>query len=1345
MSCLIFYVPLLRQLMRSIVPAQSICGMRILAGSLERRELLVALEAYGSGCLGLISGEIEQRALYHFYSGFDEMLNQFQNTILQNVTQESLQGAVSDNFSFEIRMRRLFIFASLRLVAPDFPVELAYLVHKESITHYRSMSSKRMGLELLKSYLLSPMEEAIAVKLHHTGIFSAYGSPCFMMPQARRSELPYSERVLNCLEKNALSCQDIDDQDASGHKLYSVIDIYALRFRWFRLNAILSEDFDGNTCELLFFNVQRAYDSCALIRSLTSTPNRALAANSLPSFRTEWGPVIETAIVSLEILAAATRSVHFKSRGVSYSNVGDIQQTRLVTQFMNNYTKLGSMFMDGVLMDQLFDLYCIAEVEIKEDFGKLLLRCCRLSSLWWRLVAATVDIVGVKIGCFVGKDQLGNALLDYVYTITAKHLRSLHTFHQFDDYCLGVEVILMSALRIWRSALCCGCGIGLVHDLLKLTVSDEIAQHDCLPCNDPKLSLMYLVMRLIGASSNCIMYFESNSSFIIAVFGIFEQAVHVCAAAWTSWENILQRDERMKFCDVLDVDLEISQKFSSDMGLISSLSRRFLKIAGELIDFYHSIGNTHGDFGCMCDSLRMNGSLESFLASVFGIFHSSTISVDDRPSSVQMLGRSLSGVSRIGVGLCAAIISVEPDTRLLLERGFSKDYLAVRQDVEKLVKSPFIVKQIQYFPPAMESLKTLLRAPTAFSIVRNVHEPCLEDNKNSLDKVNRIITLLRSFRVYLGLRVRYFESIDVPWSVLIVGLRDLLMHLMIKLRGALSMKDSPVRGFYIDAESFGLISWRVSFLQQIALLEILGILGVCAEQCTNCPILPSNWLISIIFSCVPLFCGPLKTVSLNLAMIIWSHVLEKDTKSSSMCKSMIGVLLMQGIPVSLRLNYTTVLTDKAIIEDLLNASIVLTGNVQFSSEGAALWFQRSFLFGNMRNDKQTTPWLYDITSKLHGADLQRWLTVLAELNNTWQLSITNVSSAPLESRRASGTECGIISKIAPDGSNAVNLGHILFSLVELTLPSNSNKWMDSQDTAVPEAALNSYVELLRCKVVQLLNSDTFTKRCSAQIMERAHSTFQVLRHGNSKDCSVEDLCLGSSLELISQLLDASFSSHIDHRIHASALAIFLLPSVGVRYLQQTIWLKFGEHRLIHLLGLSSLFADCAVCFLPLEIADVDINVINAIIFALGRLRDQSDMLLPVCRLGILRIAQYIFCGEVIEGRRLFMLRGIFSATSPEQECWYSSLFIELFIGTASKMFNLQNFFHGCKTRNDKYSYSNVKLCSSELLSFVESIGRRNIQSFARSVQVRLLNDPVADGEISSCTLYDVLCLHRPEF
>lgn len=1367
------------QLMRSRVAAQNIFGMRILAGALERRELVVAVEAYGGTCTEQLGGSLwTNDMVMRFSEAFDTELKSLGVKVagaLLTLGQPTVASQFPDVLTLDARLRRLIVYSLLYLVPLDFPAELAYLVHREIRSPLSAVSNRHVGLLLLKRYSFSPFEEIASMRLERKGTLSDFGCPSFMMPQARRSEMSYSEHVSNCLHKASSARQDISKcANSDGIMEYSPTDCHALRNRWFRMGSMFVDEADAGLSDVLFNNVMGAWGACnwleTQIKTLGTSGDFSTALEEFVSiFDFRWSAVVEMSIVSLEILNSAMRSIFLPGR--STQGQSDVFKSPLLTGFGVVYTKLGNSLMDTVPLDQLLELYTESTGQVKASILKILVAYGDLVCWWWRVTSRVVDTVGLGLSSFQQVSIDGkNLLLHRVFVCSVKSIKSSRAVRQCDKFSPISCDILTSAFKIWRSCLNVGSGLRFALDFVSLFLTED-QQLECA-CDCPNWERCF-ISRALGLIPGCDGANDNSfsSSVVIGIMMLLEKAIHCCAAVFQGWDaDTLSNTTRLiGFLAPKGVPSTAYRSPDIDRKSVVCLAHGLIRLGGRFLKVFHdpryfdidTVTSVHRGFGTDFESRNM---LNNYLASLLGeleFSHRLPLS-ETVDAEFTTFSSSVSLIATMGIGLCKVLDSIESNAHIVGESG-SDDMSSLSRFSCAFVNSTVqestlhdVLRQIMKSMPYYVDFFTVrcLGSGSAdfdasdYKLVSNSSLECLP-------MLEHLISTLRLFRSLFCASALRGASVPNPSELF----DELMVLLSIFLKEENIIKNcgpvsdpTPIRtrsklfgpNGWNDTEANGLFYWKCTVLRQIVLLDVVGLLG-SASQLFHVKEESSNNFISIVLQCISEFSGQLKTVSLNLAIVfsefmmlrtgLDSKLVTNDSPGHGISGAVLRVLSCRGLNTSPRLEYSSVLDNSTVCDALLESNLLLAGYIPRSMIGPAQWLHRTAIFGSIRrtSETQSVPWMYEICSTLQGCHLWNWFAVLLELLDIWD----NTCSGDL--CFAGAAFC------APDGSNIENLGNIAVCLLELTLPGGADKWKeyDLNGEFVSDDCVQSFIKLLGNKLAHLQSHSESTYSYHIQIMKRVHSKFLVPPPRRTNNTTEEFEYFGSFAEFTAQLLDSLLGAVIDHRIHASALAFLISPVFGApRQIQQSIWAKLGEERLLHLLCASTLFKDCSVCFLPHQAVDADVRLIEAMCFSVGRLRDQNDVASPVCLVCIFRIAQFLFGGKTsISGKKFEVLYRIMSGTDMGQGCYYSDQFVRLLMRAGHSLATVDSYIRDSRDRSYRHAH-NMKLLSHKLLNLLETHDDEKWNQFILSTIVTVPRNRFTEFPEEDSTLQDMLVKYR---
>jgi hypothetical protein len=537
------------------------------------------------------------------------------------------------------------------------------------------------------------------------------------------------------------------------------------------------------------------------------------------------------------------------------------------------------------------------------------------------------------------------------------------------------------------------------------------------------------------------------------------------------------------------------------------------------------------------------------------------------------------------------------------------------------------------------------------------------------------------------------------------------------------------------------------------LVETLGMLGVCLANAAKTPDTIRAFL-SFVIGSIPELVGPLMPASLDLALAFTEYMLHNaglgalvtphTAAREDMLKTVLSVLVVQRAGPSLRLQFSSALTESAVGDALLMSDQVLSGKCISPAVGSANWLQCSNIFSSSARRDGQSPWLYEVFSNLWGRELFGWVAVIygllsgLEAQNQQSEEAGTIITNSTSSSQKSGAQVS-------DGSSGSNLGNILYLLLETTLPSSADRWMlgdsDVSDTDTDtDTAISNFIGILEFKIVDMFSVREYAETCGQQLMSKAHAKFRVPNPAPKSKASLENTCFGSVAELATQLIDAASAELIDRRVHASAVAVLLLPGLGIpRQIQQTIWTKFGEERLLHILADSPIYLDCGVCFVPNEVVDADFHLISTIASELSRLRNPDDINLSFCLLGVIRIAQFVFANRsVITGNRLSLLRKMIASSDMDVSCSYTDRFVLLLFSAALSLAEIDTLLCDGRKLSRRGSSASFHICSAQLYKLVENFDLERISDFARSISV---SGPQQEDKLS---LFDLTLKCRGE-
>jgi hypothetical protein len=742
-SALTQYTPctLMLQLMRSEVPAQKMFGMRLLAGALQRRELVVALEAYGSSTFRGADGErpaagrdASMNAL--FASSFDLSLADFEREIVK-----ALSATGSNEFAdarallLDMRLRRLVVYTLMQLVASDFPLELAFLVHRE-VTASSVLRNRIMSLELLRSYAYSPLEELAAVRLAtRSGVWAIFGCPSFMMPQARRSEHTYGEQISSCLLKKSSALEDIEGRaEATEKAAYSVIELFALNYRWCRLGSMFADGGGGGgggeLGEALFGYVRGASGAFAWLEKeiikLKSSPKGSDAfADFCALFDSRWAAAVQLASASLDVLNAAARSALTAAGGAR----SDTLKSRLVIHFSKTYDVVSDLMMGMLSIEKFLDVHDLRDGAAKPAL-LVLTKMGSLCGRWWRLVQGMAHAAGFGVPCFSRKasDSGKSLLLHRAFTIVVKSLRPSHVLLSSGELGEINEEQTLWAIKIVHESLVFGIGLDILNDIMSVLFPADRVGRCGGTGGEPCCSLLSCrVTKILGSSTSCRKTAAarvSSDAIICAFVSLLEEAAKACAVVCTRWAaGASTRDNKFVCTDFVR---KVRFTAAGAAGTLArgphgdpvallgvlTLSRALLRFGRDLLASGAGAGAAPADGGGDCSSCdifscfyRRSGSgsdssasevtrgVNNFISAVLGAGPSLAA---EGGGCFERLVFSVAEVSQIhGNGLCATIdsLSKEDVEHSFAEEGdLRSEVLSIQSFVRTFLKSPSVVQ-----------------------------------------------------------------------------------------------------------------------------------------------------------------------------------------------------------------------------------------------------------------------------------------------------------------------------------------------------------------------------------------------------------------------------------------------------------------------------------------------------------------------------------------------------------------------------------------------------------------------------------------------------------------------------
>jgi hypothetical protein len=254
---------------RSQFSSQRVVAMRMLCGVLQRRDSVVALEAYSSAGSGEGHTSVTPPALS---AAYEATVGQVQQLLCDNGEAGSSGDGVKTN-----QTRKLVVNCFLHLLCcSDLPVELptlllwalgtgalrpsgASVVQQDGEDEetglapsfggsgaalHNPMAAKVALLRCVSLYLRSSAEEAAIDYLRETTLlWTANGCPRMPTPHARRPNVAYEQYMRECAERSVRLLQEDHEESQEGQAPAapeSVLEAFALQCRWSRIDALCS-------------------------------------------------------------------------------------------------------------------------------------------------------------------------------------------------------------------------------------------------------------------------------------------------------------------------------------------------------------------------------------------------------------------------------------------------------------------------------------------------------------------------------------------------------------------------------------------------------------------------------------------------------------------------------------------------------------------------------------------------------------------------------------------------------------------------------------------------------------------------------------------------------------------------------------------------------------------------------------------------------------------------------------------------------------------------------------------------------------------------------------------------
>lgn len=1152
----------------------------------------MSAEAYGPELLDphreLIETEIQ------FMNQFESIVGAFMSVLSPHLGEGARAGAGPWAYSSAdvatIRIRRLLVYALMKLCASDFPKELAYVQYVNVKQKSVDVSTRLSVSLLLRSYLTSPLEELAAEQMWRIPGWSAIGTPALCIPHARRSELLYGDHAGMSERKWRSHISPRSDDLGAG----DLIEDFALQYRWNRLATALSNSSDKSYFEdLAELVVQGASIWTRAYTAIADKSREKMPFDNkfMEGLKIEYLSHLEISIPILDVFTAAARS---GTQGIEWLR-------RLLAPLLSSCGGAGGaipLLYPAGTDTQLKHAVDLSAAEELVVFSSTIFKCLSIykEKLWELLAEISRSHASLEFHHWMKR-------MGIIESISACASQLINSSRRAtNDRCL------IWGLRCWRMCLVRGVGLDLGEPLLLLCCDDSLGMHSIVSAGN-------IVECIQGKTliANCILeevlhlvytMCESTAAIIAHLFSKvpvpFQRVSDIVCGdgepespedEGTASQTPFYMDETCLF------DQSMFEVSSSVAKLLAAFSS---KLASNqiLIDAILTLSST-------MDSKPIQSLVRCILTRVLGSTYQ-----PDRSGHFPSFLKSIALSGHRGMTLCDAIVAA----------GTSLN--AVQTSVFRL--SPFALSRL------MEALQLINDINLASKLKYHAIGPILdglkhEGNHATAGEYKRICLLIEVATQFefiklcwgalkhddaadLVIPLKYFINVELTND----KMKSIATPVSAELEGVLSCSAVPCVGSVAQ----GLIGWITAFIRQAIVVDTICVLcNINADLSVPEATLPVDF-IGYILDQLPSLSGPFALIAAEWTMQSVLYVVDTNDRGE------LNVSLQDLRTLCyLYLNkQESKESHKVELQSFFNAHLNIFCPRFPIANGPLSWLRAGYGFERDLSQLQSKPrialvWKYKICRHLHGQSLVAWLTALLQIDSA-------------ESRSSSFE------------------GIILFHLLELALPECSS-WLQLIYSDEIDGVVEVYTKLIQnvCRRITggcVDEASKYSRSCGLQIVGAAHDRFRTPSDLKAvpSDPSFPAECYSSAIFFFNSIIDGCEHEYIHRNMHAVAATALLLPSLGLPWrAREAVWRRLGESRLLHLLEPSKLLQeDLLKFFSPLLTSNR--AEVNSICFALSRLRHvETDLTMRIVLVGLFQIVNYIFeeVATVVEGPRMQLL------------------------------------------------------------------------------------------------------------
>jgi hypothetical protein len=1164
--------------------------MRVLCGTLQRRELLVSVEAYGPDLVE----HFQESSLstlsdmdLNFGKGFENCVGSLVGCLLPHMTGGSAtrlcgggMWASSMAQVAAIRVRRLLVYALMRLCASDFPPELAYVQHA-NVKHKSLDISTRLSLShLLKAYLTSSLEELAAEHIWTIPSWSMIGTPAFLIPHARRSELAYGDHA-------RMSERKWRSRVSSGSEIQNhanVVEEFALLYRWNRLAAALSHQGPNCMLEDLIQTVINGASMWARAQKSIVDWNKEgklVDKEFLEGLKNEYLSYIEISIPVIDIFAAAARAF--------------IQNIDWLRRFLVPLvSSTGGKGASPLLNPTSAELHLKSILYLSHKESELLFSSSIAKSLStfkekvWKLFA---EISRSENGVDVHR-WMCSAAVGIIGSVSAATSQFIYSVRRATDPCF------LWGLRCWRMCLLRGVGIDTAEGLLLLCNDDFWIKDSILSAINLAKSigseefvmkrviaeLLDLIQTLCGTVAAIIRNFFSKTSFPLE--RVQDVARNIYEAEFDEADSVeFIIDDTVTF-DRRDLELSLS-------------------IARQLVIFSRKLLWNDCILGAIA-TLNPGQPRNPVIWAIRGVL-AQTLGSHQQFRASGRFGAFLNSVHSSGcrgITLCDSILAVASslDANQQLASQTSEFVISCLLDALQAMQDTNVPERLNSIDGS--AILTLPNITSATDV-------------GGYPRMCMLMELLSYFQ-FIKLFMKNLKRTNLSENALLAAFGQLQFQFRSQcLSGATSEVERVILSSatpYTGSVAQGIYGWIDGFVRQLIVIDAVSLMCQSYANLDAQSLMPATFVGNVLDQ-LPFLSGSFALIAAEWALqaIIFFVGVNGSGESNISLEDLRTLFyLFLNKDESKR-------SHKANVYSLLNAHFNFFCPRFPISHGPLCWLRAGHEFERDLSEVRSRPlpafvWKYKICRHLHGQALVAWLSTLMRL----------------DSREAE--------------SNLFE-GFLLFHLLELAVPECSS-WVQLLYSEGIDAAVEVYTALVVNVCKKICSASLEVTKSSGsfglQMLESAHDRFRIPSDMKKipQDSSFPPQFFGSAVYLFGAIIDGCEHECVHRNLHATAVTVLLLPSLGLPWrARESVWRRMGENRLLHILEPSKVLQESFSSFFCSPII-ANKNEFNAICFALSRLRDdERDLRLRIVQIGLFQIANFIFEKDiqVVEGPRAQLL------------------------------------------------------------------------------------------------------------